>query len=75
MCVKACATHSSFSHLIAGDGSPTALQGSTISLIHGVVTVRLKVRTRAGAAKNEIDFIQETASQQGLRRKIQPSIL
>lgn len=51
LCVKACVTHSSFSHLIAGDGSPTALQGSTISLIHGVVTVRLKVRTRAGAAK------------------------
>lgn len=46
-----CVTHSSFSHFIAGGGSPTALQGSTISLIHGVVTVRLKVRTRAGAAK------------------------
>lgn len=33
-----------------GDGSPTALQGNTMSLIQGVVTVLLKVRIRAGAA-------------------------
>lgn len=42
---------------MVGDGSPTALQGSTMSLIQGVVTVRLKVRIRAGAAKAHICFI------------------
>lgn len=40
----------SFSHLMVGDGSPTALHGRTMSLIHGVVTVLLKVKIRAGAA-------------------------
>ena len=38
---------------MVGAGSPTALQGSTMSLIQGVVTVRLKVRIRAGAAPNK----------------------
>lgn len=47
-------TDISFSHLIVGDGSPTALHGSTMSLIHGVVTVLLKVKIRAGAAKDTI---------------------
>lgn len=32
-----------------GEGSPTALQGKAMSFIHGVVTVPLKVRIRAGA--------------------------
>lgn len=50
-CLYLYCTHISFSHLMVGDGSPTALQGSTMSLIQGVVTVRLKVRIRAGAAK------------------------
>jgi hypothetical protein len=39
----------SFIHFTAGDGSPTALQGKTMSFIHGVVTVPLNVRIRAGA--------------------------
>lgn len=39
----------SFIHFTAGEGSPTALQGKTMSFIHGVVTVPLKVRIRAGA--------------------------
>lgn len=39
----------SFIHLTAGEGSPTALQGKAMSFIHGVVTVPLKVRIRAGA--------------------------
>ena len=37
------------SHLMVGGGSPTALQGRTMSFIQGVVTVPLKVRIRAGA--------------------------
>lgn len=39
----------SFIHFTAGEGSPTALQGKAMSFIHGVVTVPLKVRIRAGA--------------------------
>lgn len=50
-------THISFSHLMVGDGSPTALQGNTMSLIQGVVTVLLKVRMRAGAAKRHTCLI------------------
>lgn len=34
---------------MVGGGSPTALQGRMMSLIHGVVTVPLNVRIRAGA--------------------------
>lgn len=46
----------SFIHLTAGEGSPTALQGKTMSFIHGVVTVPLKVRIRAGAEEsNEVE--------------------
>lgn len=51
VCLNLYCAHISFSHLMVGDGSPTALHGSTISLIQGVVTVLLKVRIRAGAAK------------------------
>lgn len=46
-------THISFNHLIVGEGSPTALQGNTMSFIQGVVTVLLKVKMRAGAIKKE----------------------
>lgn len=53
-------THISFSHLMVGEGSPTALQGSTMSLIQGVVTVLLKVRIRAGAARVHTCFISPT---------------
>lgn len=42
---------------MVGDGSPTALQGSTMSLIQGVVTVLLKVRIRAGAVKSHVLMI------------------
>lgn len=34
-------------------GSPTALQGRTMSFIQGVVTVPLKVRILAGAARRQ----------------------
>lgn len=54
-------THISFSHLMVGDGSPTALQGSTMSLIQGVVTVLLKVRIRAGAANTNTQACDITA--------------
>lgn len=57
VCLNLYCTHISFSHLMVGDGSPTALQGSTISLIQGVVTVLLKVRIRAGAAIIHTCFI------------------
>ena len=49
LCSKVASTYVSFSHLTVGAGSPTALQGNTMSLIQGVVTVPLKVRIRAGA--------------------------
>lgn len=39
----------SFIHLTVGAGSPTALQGRTISFIQGVVTVPLNVKILAGA--------------------------
>lgn len=55
-------TYISFSHLMVGDGSPTALQGSTMSLIQGVVTVLLKVRIRAGAAKIHKCFISSQST-------------
>lgn len=42
----------SFIHFTVGGGSPTALQGRTMSRIQGVVTVPLKVRILAGAAQN-----------------------
>lgn len=42
-------TYFPFSHLMVGGGSPTALQGRTMSLIQGVVTVPLNVRILAGA--------------------------
>ena len=51
LCSKVASTYVSFSHLTVGAGSPTALQGNTMSLIQGVVTVPLKVRIRAGAAE------------------------
>lgn len=43
----------SFIHLTVGGGSPTALQGRTMSRIQGVVTVPLKVRILEGAAQHK----------------------
>lgn len=44
-------SHLPFSHLMVGGGSPTALQGSTMSFIQGVVTVPLNVRILEGAGE------------------------
>lgn len=43
----------SFIHFTVGAGSPTALQGRTMSFIQGVVTVPLKVRILAGAGREK----------------------
>lgn len=58
---KVLLTYISFSHLIVGAGSPTALHGNTMSLIHGVVTVLLKVKIRAGAATHTCSCVTHAA--------------
>lgn len=52
-CDCLCVTYFPLSHLMVGGGSPTALQGKTMSFIQGVVTVPLKVRILAGAESNK----------------------
>lgn len=48
----------SFIHLTVGAGSPTALQGRTMSFIQGVVTVPLNVRILAGAGGREQEALK-----------------
>lgn len=60
----------SFIHFTAGDGSPTALHGKTMSFIHGVVTVPLNVRIRAGATTSKRRLF--TQSQGDLPNKAAP---
>lgn len=43
---------------MVGGGSPTALQGRTMSFIQGVVTVLLKVRILAGAKDKQAALVQ-----------------
>lgn len=46
-------TYFPLTHLMVGGGSPTALHGTTMSFIQGVVTVPLKVRILAGAGSSK----------------------
>lgn len=52
-------TYFPLSHLMVGRGSPTALHGTTMSFIQGVVTVPLKVKILAGA---ESSTTQQTSN-------------